>query len=171
MADKFFNKVKYFMGIETVEDDDTYEDDNVVDVPEVTKTQNTGTYYTGNSSFTKATSAVPATSNNVVNIHKNNQMKVVLYQPKEFDDTKTIVDSLKSRRPVIINIEDIDAELARKIFDFCSGALYALDGHIQKISRGIFILAPNNVDVAGDVKGELGKKGVHPWTTKDMKDM
>ena len=168
MADKFIDKVKYFMGIETVEDDDTYEEENVVDVPEVTKTQNTGTYYTGSSSFTKqATTA----SNNVVNIHKNSQMKVVLYQPKEFDDTKTIVDSLKSRRPVIINIEDIDTELARKIFDFCSGALYALDGHIQKISRGIFILAPNNVDVSGDVKSELNKKGVHPWATKDMKEL
>lgn len=168
MADKFIDKVKYFMGIETVEDD-TYEEENVVDVPEVTKTQNTGTYYTGSSSFTKQASN--NASNNVVNIHKSNQMKVVLYQPKEFDDTKTIVDSLKSRRPVIINIEDIDTELARKIFDFCSGALYALDGHIQKISRGIFILAPNNVDVAGDVKSELGKKGVYPWTTKDMKEL
>ncbi len=168
MADKFIDKVKYFMGIETIEENDTYEEDNVVDVPEVTKTQNTGTYYTGTSSFNKQATT---TSSNVVNIHKGSQMKVVLYQPKEFDDTKTIVDSLKSRRPVIINIEDIDTELARKIFDFCSGALYALDGHIQKISRGIFILAPNNVDVAGDVKGELGKKGVYPWTTKETKDM
>lgn len=169
MADKFIDKVKYFMGIETVEEDDTYEEDNVVDVPEVTKTQNAGAYYTGSTSFTKQ--ATNTASNNVVNIHKGSQMKVVLYQPKEFDDTKTIVDSLKSRRPVIINIEDIDAELARKIFDFCSGALYALDGHIQKISRGIFILAPNNVDVAGDVKGELGKKGVYPWASKDMKEL
>ncbi|MBN2897200.1 MAG: cell division protein SepF [Clostridia bacterium] len=168
MADKFIDKVKYFMGIETVADDDTYEEDQVVDVPEATKTQNTGTYYAGGSSYTKQTASA---SNNVVNIHKNNQMKVVLYQPKEFDDTKTIVDSLKSRKPVIINIEDIDTELARKIFDFCSGALYALDGHIQKISRGIFILAPNNVDVSGDVKTELGKKGVSPWMGKDMKEL
>lgn len=165
MAEKFIDKVKYFMGIETIEEEDSYEEASVVDVPEVTKNQNTGTYYTGSSSFTKQT---PTATNNVVNIHKNSQMKVVLYQPKEFDDTKTIVDSLKSRRPVIINIEEIDAELARKIFDFCSGALYALDGHIQKISRGIFILAPNNVDVAGDVKGELGKKGVYPWANKDV---
>lgn len=166
MADKFFDKVKYFMGIETIEEDDTYEEDNVVEVPETTKVQNTGTYYTGASSFNKQ--ATTAATGNVVSMNKGSQMKVVLYQPKEFDDTKTIVDSLKSRRPVIINIEDIDTELARKIFDFCSGALYALDGHIQKISRGIFILAPNNVDVAGDVKGELGKKGVYPWATKDM---
>lgn len=165
MADKFFDKVKYFMGIETIEEEDKYEENNVVEVPDKTKSQNTGTYYTGASSFNKQATT---TSNNVVNMHKGHQMKVVLYQPKEFDDTKTIVDSLKSRRPVIINIEDIDAELARKIFDFCSGALYALDGHIQKISRGIFILAPNNVDVSGDVKGELGKKGVTPWATKDI---
>ncbi len=50
-------------------------------------------------------------------------MKVVLHQPVEFDDTRAIVDSLKNKKPVIINIEDIDAELAKKIFDFCSGAL------------------------------------------------
>ncbi len=63
MADKFFDKVKYFMGIETIEEDDTYEEDNVVEVPETTKTQNTGTYYTGASSFNKQATT---TTGNVV---------------------------------------------------------------------------------------------------------
>lgn len=165
MADKFMDKVKFFMGIESVEKEEEVEEETVSKVTENTvKSPSNLSYAT--SAYKTSNTAASLNTGNVVNMHKTSQMKVVLYQPKEFNDTKAIVDSLKERKPVIINIEDIDSELARKIFDFCSGALYALDGHIQKISRGIFILAPNNVDVMGDITGELTKKGVYPWTNK-----
>ncbi len=159
MSEKFVDKIKFFMGFGAYEDEEEYVEEDVV---EEEKKQLTSTI-----------SPVSSPSK-VVNLHSTvssgsalgSNMKVVLYQPLEFEDTKSIVDSLKAKKPVIINIEDIDAELAKKIFDFCSGALYALDGHIQKVSRGIFILAPNNVDVSGDVKTELADKGIFPWSTK-----
>ena len=60
--------------------------------------------------------------------------------------------SLKERKPVIINLEDIDAETARKIFDFLIGATYALNGNVQKIANNIFVFAPDNVDISASAK-------------------
>jgi len=57
------------------------------------------------------------------------------------------VDSLKGRKPVIINLEMIENDSARKIFDFLSGATYALNGNVQKIAQNIFVFLPENVDV------------------------
>ena len=59
-----------------------------------------------------------------------------------------LVDSLKAKKPVIINLEKIETDTARKIFDFLSGATYALNGNVQKVANNIFIFAPENVDVA-----------------------
>jgi cell division inhibitor SepF len=90
-------------------------------------------------------------------------MKVVIYEPTNFEEAPSIVDNLKARKPVIINLENIEQDLAKKFFDFLNGAIYALDGNIQKVSAGIFILAPNNVDISGNIKEELRNKGVFPW--------
>lgn len=143
MSGKFMDKVKYFMGL-----DDYYEEEE-----EAVETS------------IEEDSIAPLTNkkNKVVNIHTTMQMKVVLYEPTEFEETPRIVDNLKNRKPVIINLENIDQDLAKKIFDFLSGAIYALDGNIQKVSKGIFILAPNNVDIAGNINEELKNKGLFPW--------
>ena len=58
-----------------------------------------------------------------------------------------VSDNLKSKKPVIINLEKLENETARKIFDFLSGATYALDGNVQKVANNIFVFAPENVDV------------------------
>ena len=99
------------------------------------------------------------TSNKILNIHSNAQLNVVLFNPKNFEESTHIVDTLKNRKPIVMNIADLDKELGRKIFDFCSGALYALDGHIQQVAKGIFVLAPPNVDITGDVmaRGDIDK--------------
>ena len=82
----------------------------------------------------------------VVNIHTSSYIKVVIYQPVSFEDTQTIINNLKSRKPIVVNLESLDAALAQRVLDFISGAVYALDGTIQKVSRGIFVLAPSNID-------------------------
>lgn len=74
--------------------------------------------------------------------------KLVLIEPKSFEECPKLVDSLKGRRPVIINLEKLETEVARKIFDFMSGATYALSGNVQKVANNIFIFAPENVDIA-----------------------
>lgn len=101
--------------------------------------------------------------NKVVNIHSNNQFKVVIMQPENFDDARDICDHLKNKKPVVVNLEDIGKETAQRVVDFLSGSVYALDGDIQKISAGIFLIAPNNVDIMSEFKDELKNKGSFPW--------
>ncbi|MEG0919605.1 MAG: cell division protein SepF [Anaerovoracaceae bacterium] len=74
-------------------------------------------------------------------------LKMVVIEPTAFDEASRLVDSLKERRPVIVNLEKLDSETARKIFDFLSGATYALNGNVQKIANNIFVFAPENVDI------------------------
>jgi cell division inhibitor SepF len=102
-------------------------------------------------------------NNKVVNIHSNSQFKVVIMQPENFEDARDICDHLKNKKPIIINLEDVEKECAQRIIDFLSGSVYALDGNIQKVSAGIFLIAPNNVDIMSDLKDELRNKGVFPW--------
>ena len=63
-----------------------------------------------------------------------------------------------------MNLESVDREVARRIVDFLSGSVYALDGNIQKVSNGIFLIAPYNVGIMGDFKDELRNKGIFPWS-------
>lgn len=77
-------------------------------------------------------------------------MKLVVIEPSSFEESPKLVDSLKERKPVIINLEKIDSETARKIFDFLSGATYALNGNVQKVANNIFVFAPDNVDITSN---------------------
>lgn len=105
--------------------------------------------------------------NKVVNIHSSSQFKVVVMQPENFDDARDICDHLKNKKPVVINLEDLQKECAQRIVDFLSGAVYSLDGEIQKVSSGIFIIAPSNVDIMGEFRDEFKNKGVFPWVKQN----
>ena len=85
----------------------------------------------------------------------NSGMRMVVYQPQSYDDTQRIIDDLKSGRPIIANLEDLNVEIAQRVLDFLSGAVYGVDGSIRKISRGIFLLAPAHVDISGNVLGNI----------------
>ena len=102
----------------------------------------------------------------VVNINTTAQLQVVVMTPETFDEARDIADFLKTKKPVVINLENIDREISRRIVDFLSGAVYALDGNIQKVSAGIFLVTPYNVSIMGDFKDELRNKGVFPWMTE-----
>ncbi len=77
-------------------------------------------------------------------------MKMIVYHPVSYEDTQAIIDNLKNRKPVIVNMEELEVDSAQRILDFLSGAVYALNGTMCKISRGIFVVAPNNYDVVGN---------------------
>lgn len=102
--------------------------------------------------------------NKVVNIHATTQLKVVVMQPDSFEDAKGIADHLKTKKPVIINLEGLETDVARRVVDFLSGAVYGLDGNIQKVSSGIFLIAPYNVSIMGDFRDELKNKGLFDWS-------
>ncbi len=151
MSSGFFNKVLYFMGIGDNIDDEQDEQDDVVTVrPQIE----------------------PVTSlkkNNVVNLHNASvPMKVVVSEPTNYDEVQDICNNLKSKKPIIINFENIDKDVARRMVDFISGAVFALDGTIQKVSNGIVVVAPSNVDILGDLKNGIGKddfdlEGIFSW--------
>lgn len=100
----------------------------------------------------------------VVNITSTTQFKVVVLQPESFEEAREIADNLKANKPVIVNLEKIEKEQARRMVDFVSGASYALGGDIQKISNMIFLVTPYNVGILGDFKDELKNKGIFPWS-------
>ena len=100
----------------------------------------------------------------VVNITSTTQFEVVVLQPENFEEAREIAENLKSNKPVIVNLEKIEKEQARRMVDFVSGAAFALGGEIQKISNMIFLVTPYNVGIMGDFKDELKNKGIFPWS-------
>ena len=83
-----------------------------------------------------------------LNLHTNPTMKMVVVQPSNFNESQRICDELKERKPVILNLENLEKEAAKRIYDFMLGAAYALDGSVNKISPNIFVFSPCNVDVS-----------------------
>ena len=94
------------------------------------------------------TNIVPMQNKTVKSI--TNAFKLVVIEPQSFDECSRLVDNLRSRKPVIVNLEKLDTDTARKIFDFLGGATYALNGNVQKVANNIFIFAPENVAIFAD---------------------
>lgn len=80
-------------------------------------------------------------------------MRMVVFHPVAYDDAQSIADNLKSGKPIIVNMEELDGGTAQRVLDFLLGAVYALDGTISKISRGIFLVAPKNCNVVDNGEG------------------
>ncbi len=96
----------------------------------------------------------------------DDSLKLVVTEPAGFEECPRLVDSLKARKPVIINLEKTDSDTARKIFDFLSGATYAINGTVQKVANNIFIFAPENIDIsagAAEMKGFDFNRGNENW--------
>lgn len=99
----------------------------------------------------------------VVSLHSQRQMRFCVVEPSSFDDVQGMADHLKNRRPVIVNLEQAEPELAKRVVDFVSGATYALDGSMQKVGKGIFLFVPSNVDIDMDIKEKISEKGILGW--------
>lgn len=90
----------------------------------------------------------------VVSLHSPKNVKMIIVKPATYDEVQEIAEHLKNRRAIIVNLEDTEKELAQRIVDFMSGATYALSGNLQKVSAGIFVFAPSNIDIQGDALEE-----------------
>ena len=106
----------------------------------------------------------------VVNIHQSTYVKVVVYQALTYDDTQNIVDNLKNRKPIIVNLDSLEQDLAQRVLDFMSGAVYALDGTIQKVSKSIFVLVPSNIDIVGNIPEDFKGKSFYTLGTRSDKE-
>lgn len=141
-----FSKFKDMMGIEEYEDED-------VEVEEEEYKQHS--YYDRKPVETRPSSMTSPRydTNNVVPMQNRtvkaitSALKLVVIEPSGFDECPKLVDSLKSRKPIIVNLEKLDSDTGRKIFDFLGGATYALNGNVQKVANNIFVFAPENVAI------------------------
>ena len=85
-------------------------------------------------------------------------VKMVISQPTTFEQSEEICSLLKEKKSVIVNLEYVNKDVARRIVDFISGGVYALDGHIQKISNSIFLIAPMNYEITNEMAREEIKR-------------
>lgn len=113
--------------------------------------------------------------NNVVAFHggketrqESTNARVVLVEPVRFEESQGIADNLLEQRAVVINIESCDTDIAAKIIDFVGGVVYAIDGTIQKVSQGIILAAPHNIDIASELKNDIGTtdEEIFAWITQ-----
>ena len=93
-------------------------------------------------------------NNKIVSLPQAQQVKMVISQPTSFEQSEGICDLLKEKKSIIVNLEYVNKDVARRIIDVISGAVHALDGHIQKVSNSIFLIAPFNYDIATDMARE-----------------
>lgn len=89
---------------------------------------------------------------NVVSLKSvQSQIKVVLSEPRSYDETQDIADHIVNRRSVVINLQRVDYEQAKRIVDFLSGTVYAVSGDIQKLGPHTFLCTPDNVEITGSI--------------------
>lgn len=90
----------------------------------------------------------------IVAMPQNQSVKMVISQPTTFEQSEEICSFLKEKKSVIVNLEYVNKDVARRIVDFISGGVYALNGHIQKISNSIFLIAPVNYEITNEMARE-----------------
>lgn len=88
---------------------------------------------------------------NIVSIHSQKNVKVILNEPRSYEETQEIADHLRSRRPVVVNLQRVRPDQAIRIVDFLSGTVYALNGSISKIGPNIFLCTPDSVEIHGSI--------------------
>lgn len=132
----FLNTVKNFIGMET----DEYYDDEYYDEDELEEDEPRSSLHT----FPKRASS------KVVPLSSASQARVRIIKPENFDNSTKVADEVKSGRMVIFDVGMLDAGEARRVVDFVAGAVYGVSGNIRRVSGGIFVAAPRNIDITGD---------------------
>jgi len=126
------NKFKDLVGLEEYEEEEMEYEEETYKPPQTPQRYN-------------SSNVTPMQNKTVKSI--TNAFKLVVIEPSGFEECSKLVDSLKSRKPIIVNLEKLEADTARKIFDFLGGATYALNGNVQKVANNIFVFAPENVAI------------------------
>ncbi|MCR5452738.1 MAG: cell division protein SepF [Lachnospiraceae bacterium] len=139
----FFDKMLDAMNLGDGDDDEYYEEE--LDVEKKSRGRNSN-----NDSSQKTSKITPMRKSS--SSQRSSSMEVCVIKPSSFEDVREITDTLLANRTVILNMEGLDMALAQRIIDFISGACYAIEGNLQKVSNFIFILTPHSVDISGDIQ-------------------
>lgn len=95
--------------------------------------------------------AAPARRSPVFSLHAQRQWEIVVLEPRSLEDARRGADFVKARRPVFVNLQGVEQDLARRIVDFLSGSTYALDGHLQRVGEEMFLFTPSNVAITAEL--------------------
>ena len=144
MSGAIMNKIWVAFGMDANEEEEEYEDTNqeVEEEEEENNKENNKLWGRRNN------------NSKVVNLPQAQQIRMVISQPTTFDQAEDICDLLKDKQSVIVNLEYVNKDVARRIIDVVSGAVHALDGHIQKVSNSIFLIAPYNYEITNEMARE-----------------
>lgn len=145
----FVNSIKNFVGVgdDDYEDDEYYDDEYEEEYEEPKKR-----FFSSSNRSSKVTP-----------ISYGSSARVRILKPRSYEDSAKLADELKSNRLVIINVKGLDAVEARRIVDFISGTTYGVDGHMRRITEGIFVAAPHNIDITGDNIEEQARSSSFDW--------
>ncbi len=143
MAGALMDKVWGLFGMDTQEEED-YDEENLYDYDDEEEEVEERKIF-GRKNRDKVV-AMPQAQSNAI--------KMVISQPTTFEQSDEICSFLKEKKSVIVNLEYVNKDIARRIVDFISGGVYALDGYIQKISNSIFLVAPSNYEITNEMARE-----------------
>ena len=143
MSGTLMNKVWDLFGMDSAEPEE-YEDENIYDCDNNEEEEIEDKKIFGRR------------NNKVVNMPQaqSQAIKMVISQPTTFEQSDEICSFLKEKKSVIVNLEYVNKDVARRIVDFISGGVYALDGYIQKVSNSIFLVAPSNYEITNEMARE-----------------
>lgn len=146
--DKFKNLI--------IQDDEDYEDDEVFETakPAAAPVRSTSDYSSASSSYENSTSGV-------ISALQGQGVHMILCEPKAYSESQEIADHLKLNKAVIINLQKISPEQAKRIIDFLSGTVYAISGDIQKVGSNIFLCTPSIVGVSGKITDDETNKRMY----------
>ena len=143
MSGALMNKVWDLFGMDSAEPEE-YEDENIYD------------YDNNEEEEVEDRKLFGRRNNKVVNMPQTQgqAIKMVISQPTTFEQSDEICSFLKEKKSIIVNLEYVNKDVARRIIDVVSGAVHALDGHIQKVSNSIFLIAPFNYEITNEMARE-----------------
>ncbi len=160
MASAIMNKVWNLLGMEPVGED--YEGENDIYDNDYYEEEEQEPMVEEKRSFIKK---------NKVSAMPQQSVRMVISQPTTFEQSEEICGFLKEKKSVIVNLEYVNKDVARRIVDFISGGVYCLDAHIQKVSNSIFLIAPMNYEITNEMaREEIKNKLSVSWLNKNSID-
>ena len=155
----FWDNVKKFAQPYSDEDYDDYDEElDSYEEESQEPASRTGRRVSPFASLSQETESAPVSSasngfsGQILNSSASGKQEVVLFHAKTFDDAAKAADELRRRKAVILNMENVDKSLTRRVVDFLSGSVYALDGRVKKVAQSTYLFCPHNMDVVGDLE-------------------
>ena len=145
MSGALMNKVWDLFGMDSAEPEE-YDDENVYEYEDEEEEVEDKKLFGRKNREKEKVVAMPQAQTNAI--------KMVISQPTTFEQSDEICSFLKEKKSVIVNLEYVNKDVARRIVDFISGGVYALDGYIQKVSNSIFLVAPSNYEITNEMARE-----------------